>query len=65
MEYLQNPRNEADENDLHVENDGLLKLGLIPTTLESGLMDEVRDIARRYRDRCDETKIICTSLWRT
>lgn len=64
VEYLPNPRNEADENDLHVENDGLRKLGLIPTTLEAGLMDEVRDVARKYRDRCDKGKIECRSLWR-
>ena len=33
---LPNPRNEADENELHVANDHFLHLGLEPTTLRRG-----------------------------
>ena len=64
ISHVENPRNEADSNELIVANDGLLRLGLDPTTLESGLVEEVGAIAKRFSDRVDHTKIPCRSLWR-
>ncbi|MCY4333011.1 MAG: NAD-dependent epimerase/dehydratase family protein [Cyanobacteria bacterium MAG CAR1_bin_15] len=61
--HLPNPRNEARDNDLIVDNRCFLDLGLEPTTLDDGLLTEVVDIARRYAGRCDRRRIPCTSAW--
>jgi UDP-sulfoquinovose synthase len=62
--YLPNPRREAEENDLNVMNDQFLALGLQPTTLSEGLLEEITDIAAKYKGRVDTTKIIARSVWR-
>lgn len=63
IDFVENPRNEAAENDLRVSNRHLLELGLQPITLEEGLLREVTDIAERYASRCDRDKIPCRSRW--
>jgi len=62
--YLPNPRQEAEENELAVRNDQFLALGLEPTTLSEGLLEECTDIAAKYRERVDPTKIVARSVWR-
>ena len=61
--YLDNPRKEAAENELHVKNDLFLDLGLNPTTLSEGLLLEVTEVARKYKGRADMSKIPSTSVW--
>lgn len=63
ISYLPNPRKEAEENELHVENNCFIELGLNPTTLKEGLLLEVRNIAEKYASRCDQSKILCKSYW--
>ncbi len=63
INYLPNPRNEAVENDLIVDNRCFIELGLKPTTLDDGLLEEVVDVARRWSSRCDQSRIPCISAW--
>ena len=63
VQLVPNPRKESAENELHVANDTFIGLGLEPTFLAEGLLQEVEDVARRYADRVDETKIPARSLW--
>lgn len=63
IRYYDNPRNEAAENDLEMDNTNFLKLGLNPITLDNGLLKEIINIAIKYKDRCDTSKILSTSKW--
>lgn len=63
IRYYRNPRKEAAENKLVVLNERFLQLGLNPITLQEGLLSEVMDIAKKYKNRCDKSKIICKSTW--
>lgn len=64
VRYFKNPRNESAENELRVKNENFLNLGLSPTTLDKGLMDEVVEVAKKYSYRCDKSKILAKSKWR-
>ncbi len=61
--FLPNPRKEADENELIVKNDQFLALGLEPTTLAEGLLDEIVEVARKYAHRIDRKRVPAVSAW--
>lgn len=61
--FLDNPRKEAEDNDLCVRNDTLMRLGLAPIKLDDRLLSEITEIAQRYRQRIDTAKIPCVSRW--
>jgi UDP-sulfoquinovose synthase len=63
IEYLDNPRNEAGQNELSADNDSLVELGLKPTLLADGLVEEIMNVARRFANRCDRTKIPASVRW--
>jgi UDP-sulfoquinovose synthase len=64
IQFVPNPRAEAERNDLDAEARQLPQLGLKPTLLEDALLEEVIEVAQRYADRCDRSRIPCTSTWR-
>jgi len=61
--YLPNPRKEADENELIVNNDQFLALGLNPITLAEGLLSEVVDVAKKFAHRIDRSRVPAVSAW--
>ena len=65
IQRVANPRQEDAENELVVSNEKFKLLGLDPILLDSaeGLMTEVADIATRYSDRCDRSKVVSKSYW--
>ncbi|SEW32045.1 UDP-sulfoquinovose synthase [Cognatiyoonia koreensis] len=60
---VDNPRNEAAENDLVVSNKGFIDLGLEPMTLAKGLLTETMEVSQKYADRCRMEMIPCVSTW--
>lgn len=64
MQHLPNPRVEAKENDLLVQNDALIGLGLTPIRLSEELISEISNTASRYAHRCRIDKFALTALSR-
>jgi len=63
ISYVNNPRNEAAENDLEVSNKKFRLLGLEPTTLDEKLFEEVQTICEKYKGRALLNKVMPTSYW--
>jgi UDP-sulfoquinovose synthase len=63
IRFYINPRKEDSKNGLKVCNQKFIALGLKPIKLGDGLLTEVVQIAKKFKNRCDASKIICTSTW--
>jgi len=63
IKMLPNPRQEAAENELDVSNKKFCNLGLNPVTLDTGLFEEVTEIVKKYKDRCNPKMILPASFW--
>jgi len=63
IEFLKNPRKEAEENELVISNECFIQKKLNPIYLERGLLKEIIDIAKKYKNRFDQSKIKCESFW--
>lgn len=60
---VDNPRNEAAENDLRVSNATFRALGLDPILLKDALLSETLEIAARYIGRHNPDAVPSTALW--
>lgn len=60
INYINNPRGniEDSENEFFIAKECFPALGLEPILLERGLIDEVYEIASKYKHRCDRSKIL-------
>ena len=63
IDYVENPRKEAAENELFVANDHLLELGLDPITLRGRPADRGHRDRQKYATGVTATKIPCDSKW--
>ncbi|KAJ8905851.1 hypothetical protein NDN08_002356 [Rhodosorus marinus] len=63
VKSVNNPRKEAAENELEVSNKKFRSLGYEPISLGTGLLEEVTQVADKYKDRCDVDKIMPSSFW--
>lgn len=63
VQYLENPRKEARENELEVSNAGLRSLGFNPILLNEALIDDVRLVAEVSRDVFNEKVVLNSPKW--
>jgi UDP-sulfoquinovose synthase len=64
INYIENPRNEDVKNQLKADNKNFLDIGLKPIYLQDGLLEEVMEVANKYANRVDKSKILPRSKWR-
>ena len=61
--FVDNPRNEAAENELSVSNAAFRSLGFDPILLHDQLFNETMEIVERFKSRYDPEDVPARSLW--
>jgi UDP-sulfoquinovose synthase len=64
VDHLPDPRVEAEEHYYNAKHSKLIELGLNPHRLSDSLLDSLMNIALRYRDRIDISKMMPQVNWR-
>ena len=64
VEHIPDPRVEAEEHYYNAKHSKLIELGLTPHLLSDSLLDSLMNIALRYRDRIDISKMMPQVNWR-
>ena len=64
IDYLSDPRVEAEQHYYNAKHSKLIDLGLAPHFLSDSLLDSLIDIAVRYRDRIDTALFLPRVNWR-
>jgi UDP-sulfoquinovose synthase len=65
LEYLPDPRVEAEQHYYNAKHSKLIELGLEPHLLSESLLDSLVNIAMKYRDRVDTSVILPQVNWRS
>jgi UDP-sulfoquinovose synthase len=64
VDHIPDPRVEAEEHYYNAKHSRLIELGLKPHLLSDSLLDSLMNIALRYRDRIDTSKMMPQVNWR-
>jgi UDP-sulfoquinovose synthase len=64
VDHIPDPRVEAEEHYYNAKHSKLIELGLKPHLLSESLLDSLMNIALRYRDRIDTSKVMPQVNWR-
>ncbi|PSR14704.1 NAD-dependent dehydratase [filamentous cyanobacterium CCP3] len=64
IQYMDNPRVEAEDHYFNAKNTNLLELGLQPHLLSDSLLDSLLNFAVKYKDRVDKNQILPKVQWR-
>jgi len=64
IDYLDNPRVEAEDHYFNAKNTNLLDLGLQPHYLSDSLLDSLLNFAVKYQNRVDPAQILPKVKWR-